>query len=324
MKMRGLTAALAAIAIACLGTITMAAAEYPDRAIKIVVPFPPGGTSDTVARLVANGLSERLRQTVLVENKGGGGTMIGTQSVARSAPDGYTLLWLSPPFAVNPSLQDKAGYDPIKDFAPIAMIAAVPLALIVPEKSPYASLADLVAAAKANPGKLNYGSSGYGGSPHLATELFATMEGIKLSHVPYQGSAPAVTDLIAGQTDLVFDTVFLTYPQVKGGKARALAQTGPGRSPMMPDVPTMKEAGLPTYTVTSWFGLAAPAGTPPAIIDSLNAAVNEVLKSKALQENLAKQGVDILGGSVAEATAHVASEVKRWETVVRAASARVQ
>jgi tripartite-type tricarboxylate transporter receptor subunit TctC len=306
------------------GTAAAAEASFPTRTIKIVVPFPPGGSSDTVARLLAAGMSQKLGQTVIVDNRGGAGTIIGTDMVAKSPGDGYTLLWMATPFAINVTLFKSLPYDTFKDFTPVIDGVAIPLVLIVPPDSPYKSVAELIAGAKKVPGKLNYGSSGLGGSPHLATEMFASMAGIKLTHVPYKGSAPAVQDLLAGQTNMVFDTLFLTLPQIKAGKARALAQTGKTRSPLLPDVPTVAEAGLPGYEATSWLSVAAPASTPPEIIKKLNAAAFETLTSPELREVLLKQGATVIADTPQEATARLKVEVERWGKAVRESGATAE
>ncbi|OZI72630.1 Bug family tripartite tricarboxylate transporter substrate binding protein [Bordetella genomosp. 2] len=296
---------------------------YPSRPIKLVVPFPPGGTSDTVARVLAKGMGERLGQSVIVYNQGGGGTIIGTEAVARSAPDGYTLLWMTTPFAINHTLFAKRPYDTFEDFIPVVDVISVPLVLIVPSNSPAKTLQDLIAMAKKAPGKVAYGSSGPGGSPHLATAMFASKAGLQLNHIPYKGSAPAVMDLVAGQTDFVIDTLFLTRSQIEAGKARALAQTGAARSPLLPDVPTMREAGLDDYEASSWLSLAAPAGTPETIVSRLNATANEVLQDDAVRRSLEDQGLVIAGGSPERARTHLRAEVERWGQAVRDSGATI-
>lgn len=309
------------VALLAVGPLD-AATDYPKKPITIVVPFPPGGTSDIVARLLANGLREKLGQPVLIDNRGGAGTQIGTSLVAKSAPDGYTLLWMATPFAINVSLYKRLPYDTLKDFAPVIDAVSGPLVMIVHPSSPAKTLADLIQMAKKAPDKLTYGSSGNGGSPHLATEMFRSMAGITLTHVPYKGSAPAVTDLIGGQTDLVIDTLFLTTPHVQAGRARALAQTGKVRSKVLPDVPTMSEAGLTGYEATSWMSLAAPAGTPLDVIGRVNTAANAVLQSPEVRDSLAKQGLQTLGGTPQDSLAHLKAEIDRWGQAVRDSGAR--
>ena len=315
---------LIAILSALVAGPARAADTYPARPVKLVVPFPPGGTSDIVARVLANGMRDKLGQQIIIENRGGAGTLIGTELVAKSPPDGYTLLWMTTPFAINASLHKKLPYDTFKDFIPVIDVISVPLMMIVHPSSPAKSVTDLVQMAKSAPGKLSYGSSGSGGSPHLAMEMFKTMAGIDINHIPYKGSAPSVMDLVAGQTDVVIDTLFLTQQQVQAGKARALAQTGTNRSKMVPDVPTMREMGLAGYEATSWMSVAAPAGTPADAIGRLNAAANEVLQSAAVQELFAKQGLEILGGTVQDAARHLQNEVVRWGKAVKDSGAKAE
>lgn len=322
--MSKLTRRVAAAAMLALLPAAAAWAQdaYPSRPIKIVVPFPPGGSSDSVARVLANGLKDKLGQPVIVENKPGAGTIIGTEYVAKSPPDGYTLFWMTTPFAINESLYRTRPYDTFKDIVPVIDVVSNPLVMIVNPASPAKTVADLIAMAKKAPGKLSYGSSGNGGSPHLAMEMFKTAAGVSITHIPYKGSAPAVTDLIAGQTDVVIDTLFLTTPQVKGGKARALAQTGPTRSRLLPDVPTMREAGLEGYEATSWLSLGAPGGTPAAIVNRINAAANEVLQTPAVREQLVGQGLEVHGGTPEDAAKHLRAEVERWGKAVKASGAK--
>jgi len=323
MTFKHLAAACASVLLFVVGAAP-ARAAYPERLVKLVVPFPPGGTSDSLARVMAKGLSDKLGQPVIVDNRAGAGTVIGTEAVLRAPADGYNLIWATTPLAINDSLLPNLPYDTRQDIQPIVNVAQVPLVLIVPAESPLHTLADLIAQAKAAPGTLTYGSSGNGGSPHLASEMLSSMAGIKLIHVPYKGSSPSVMGVIAGQTDMAFDTLFLTLPLVQSGKARALAQTADTRSPLMPDVPTVAEAGLPGYKATSWFMLAARAGTPPDVIERLNAAVNQVLADPELRKTLAGQGLQVAGGSVQDATDHLRNEIDKWGRIVRDSGARAQ
>jgi len=324
--MSKITRRIATAAMLALVPVAAAFAQdaFPSRPIKIVVPFPPGGSSDSVARLLANGMKDKLGQPVIVENKAGAGTIIGTEAVAKSPADGYTLLWMTTPFAINESLYPQRPYDTFKDFTPLIDVVSNPLVMIVNPNSPAKTVKDLIALAKKMPGKLSYGSSGNGGSPHLAMEMFKAAAGVYINHIPYKGSAPAVTDLIGGQTDVVIDTLFLTAPQVAGGKARALAQTGPTRSKLLPDVPTMREAGLAGYEATSWLSLAVPAGTPAAIVGRLNAAANEVLRTPAIRDQLVKQGMEVHGGTPEEAAQHLRAEVDRWGKAIKASGAKAE
>lgn len=311
-----------ALLLALALPLAAAAQALPDKPIRIIVPFPPGGSSDTVARVLAAGMKDKLGQTVLVENKGGAGTVIGTEMVAKSPGDGTTLLWMATPFAINATLFKQLPYDTLKDFTPVIVATTGPLALIVHPSSPYRTVGDLVAAAKKNPGQLTYGSSGNGGSPHLATEMFKHVAGFTAVHVPYKGSAPAVQDLIAGQTSFVFDTVFLTAPFVQAGKARALAQTGRTRAAALPDVPTMVEAGVPNFVATSWLGLAAPSSTPKAVVARINAAANEVLRQPDVLSSLARQGMEPAGGSPEDAARHLKAEIAWWGKAVQDSGAK--
>ncbi len=322
--MSKVTRRVATAALLALAPVAASFAQdaFPSRPIKIVVPFPPGGSSDSVARLLANGMKDKLGQPVIVENKAGAGTIIGTEAVARSPADGYTMLWMTTPFAINESLYKQRPYDTFKDFTPLIDVVSNPLVMIVNPKSPANTVKELIALAKKAPGKLSYGSSGNGGSPHLAMEMFKAAAGVDIKHIPYKGSAPAVTDLIGGQTDVVIDTLFLTAPQVTGGKARALAQTGPTRSKLLPDVPTMREAGLAGYEATSWLSLAVPAGTPAAIVSRLNAAANEALQTPAIRDQLVKQGMEVHGGTPDEAAQHLRAEVERWGKAIAASGAK--
>ena len=276
----GSLAALAA-AICLLAVVAPAIAQsqdaYPSQAIKLMVPWPPGGGVDTTGRMIARPLAERLGQSIVVDNRGGAGGNIGTELAARAKPDGYNLLMGSiSPNAVNIHLYSRLGFDPIKDFEPIVYVASVPNILVVPADSPARTAQDLVAMARANPGKLNYGSGGVGSSQHLAAVQFMSIAGIQIEHIPYKGTAPAEADLIAGQISLMLDTT-TCLPYIASGKMRALAVASKKRNPALPDVPTFDEVGLPGIYASSWYGLMAPAGTPRPLIDKLNAEANHVL-----------------------------------------------
>lgn len=295
--------------------------DYPNRPIKLVVPFPPGGSSDNAARIVANGLAQKLGKPVIVENRGGAGTVPGTQSVASSEPDGYTLLLASTPLAINQTLYSRFPVA-FRDIVPVSVVASIPLVMIVHPSSKANTVSELIQLAKNRNGELTYGSSGNGGSPQLSMEMFQRATGTKFVHVPYKGSAPAVLDLVAGQTDVVVDTVFTTKPQVEAGKARALAQLGAIRSKLLPNVPTLQEQGLAGFDVSSWFLLAAPGKTPPAILDKLNVAVSEMLASKAVQETLDKQGFDPIGGSREDAEKFLRQQIERFGAAVKSAGVK--
>jgi tripartite-type tricarboxylate transporter receptor subunit TctC len=306
-------------------TAALASAQsYPTKPIRIVVPFPPGGATDILARDVAQKLTEAWGQQVIVDNRPGAGGNIGSELVARSAPDGYTLeMGTVGTHAINASLYAKMPYDHLKDFVPVILVAGVPNVLVVNPALPVNSVAELIAYAKANPGKLNFASSGSGTSIHLSAELFKVMAGVQMTHIPYKGSAPALQDLLGGQVQLMFDNLPPSLPQIKAGKLRALAVTTATRAPALPDVPTVAEAGLPGFESSSWFGLLAPAGTPPAIVVKLNAEVAKWLATPDAKERLAKQGANAVGGSPEDFEKHIAAETVKWAKVVKDSGARV-
>ncbi|OZI19088.1 MFS transporter [Bordetella genomosp. 9] len=290
--------------------------SYPSKPVRIVVPYPVGGFNDTLGRLVAAKLGPMWKQTVIVENKPGGGTVIGTQTVAMSPPDGYTLLVVQFPFASNPSLY-KLPYDTEKAFTPVILAGRSPMMLVTHAGSPLRSLKDVLAAAKAKPGALNYGSSGPGSSNHLAMALFENMSGTRMTQVPYKGSTPMLTDLAGGQFDVAMDLLPNALPFLKSGKVRPLAVASAKRSPLMPELPTSAEAGLPGYEVESWHGFVVPAGTPPAIVDKLNRDLNQVLAMPDVKEAFAQQGVVPDGGTPEAFRTFIATQVALWKKVVR-------
>jgi tripartite-type tricarboxylate transporter receptor subunit TctC len=316
-------AAAAAVLSAAPVAIAQAPA-YPTKPIRIVVPFPPGGATDILARDVAQKLTDAWGQSVIVDNRPGAGGNIGSELVAKSAPDGYTLeMGTVGTHAINASLYAKMPYDNVKDFVPIILVAGVPNVLEVNPALPVNSVPELIAYAKANPGKLNFASSGNGTSIHLSGELFKAMAGVEMTHVPYKGSAPALQDLIAGQVQVMFDNLPPSLPQIRAGKLRALAVTSAARAPALPDVPTVAEAGLPGFEASSWFGLLAPAGTPPAIVAQINAEVGKWLATPEAKENLAKQGANAAGGTPEDFAKHIAAETAKWAKVVKASGAKV-
>lgn len=304
---------------------TASFAQYPERPIRIIVPFAAGAGTDAVARFTAQKLEEQLKQPVIVENRVGASGAIGTQAVASAAPDGYTLLFVASPFTtVAAATPTVANYDPIKQFTPIALIAAGPLVWIANSQAPFASMREMIAFAQANPGKLAYGSAGAGGVNHLALELFKLKTGTDILHVPYKGIAPATTDLLGGSIALLTGTIPAVLPHVKGGKARALAVTGDKRSPLMPDVPTMREAGANGTEVYNYWGLVAPAGTPVAIVNRLNAEVQKFLALKDVQERLTNDGVDLTPGGPERLASFIANDYNGWKKLVADAKLKVE
>lgn len=310
---------------AILPGVPAVAAGYPDRPVRIVVPFPAGGSNDVIARLLGTKLNELWAQTVIIDNRAGAGGNIGAESVARAAPDGTTLLLTAPgPLAVNQALYASLPFDPIKDFAPVALIASVPIVLAVNPAVKAKSVGELIKLAKAAPGMLNFGSSGYGSTNHLAGELFKTLAGINIVHVPYRGAAPAMNDLIAGQIPMMFDNMPAIRPQVLGGTIRGLAVAGAKRSPLFPDLPTMVEAGVPGFEASSWFGLVAPAATPPEVMTALMAAVTRVLQDPDVVKKLAEVGAEPGELSGAAFGVFLRAEADKWGKVVTTAGVKIE
>jgi tripartite-type tricarboxylate transporter receptor subunit TctC len=295
---------------------------YPAKPVRIVVPAAPGGTIDIFARAIGQKLGEALGQPVIVENRAGGGTNIGNEAVAKAAPDGYTLLMGGVTIATNPSLYASLAYDPAKDLVPVSILVASGNVLIVNPAVAATSVRELVALAKAQPGRLNFGSPSTGSTPHLAGELFKSIAGVDIVHVPYKGAAPALTDLMAGQLQIGFDNIPPALPHIQSGKLRALAVTSARRSALLPDLPTMGEAGLPGFDVSAWFGLFAPAGTPPEIVTRVQAEAVRALRSPEVRERIAALGFDPLGMTTEESAAYVKAETARWAKIIKASGAR--
>jgi tripartite-type tricarboxylate transporter receptor subunit TctC len=287
-----------------------------------VVPYPAGGGNDVIARLVAEKMAKSLNGSIVVENRGGAGGTIATRQVAKSPPDGYTLLIATSSLAINPSLYPNVGYDPRKDFAPIGLIASSSNVVLVHPSVPARSVVELIALAKERPGKLDFASTGSGSSVHLAAELFASMAGIKINHVPYRGSGPALTDLLGGHVAMMFATLPPAIGLVRENKVRALGTTGPKRSSAFPDLPTIAEAGLPGYEAVLHYGLVAAAGTPRAIVDKLNAALRDALNDESLRERLGKEGAEPLPSSPEEYAADIDREEIKWSKIVRESGAK--
>jgi len=299
-------------------------AAYPEKIIRIVVPFAPGGGTDVIARTLAQEMAKDLGATIIIENKPGAGTVIGTQAVASSEPDGYTLLMGTFANAVNPSLNSKLPYDPHKDFAPVALIARSFNIVVVNPASPIKSIADLIAAGKSDPDKLSYGTYGTGTSAHLAGELFKNMAKVNLTTVPYKGAAPAITDLLGGQIQVMFTTVASAASLIAAGQLRALAVTSAERSPAFPELPTVAEAGVPGYAAESWYGLYAPAKTPVEIIDRLNKSAARAVQSEAFKRLGVNEGLVMVAGEPAELDHYVRGEEERWRKVIQDANIRIE
>ena len=314
-----------ALAFAAFFSPALALADYPERPIKLIVPFAAGAGTDAVARFTAQKLEEQLKQPVVVENRVGASGAIGAQAVASAAPDGYTLLFVASPFTtVAAATPATANYDPVKQFVPIALIAAGPLVWIANAQAPFASLREMIAYGKANPGKLTYGSAGSGGVNHLALELFMMKTDTDILHVPYKGIAPAITDLLGGSIMTLTGTIPAVLPYVKSGKARALAVTGDKRSPLLPDVPTVKETGANGTEVYNYWGIVAPTGTPQAIVQRLNAEVQKFLAQKEVQERLASDGVDLTPGGPERLAMFIAHDYNGWKKLVTDAKLKLE
>ena len=315
--MRNAASVLVKIAAALLAlTATAAAQDYPTKPIRLVIPFPPGGSNDVVGRMVAQQLGERLGKQVVVDNRGGAGGIIGTEAAAKSAPDGYTLLIISIAHSVSPWLY-KLQYDPIKSFVPVAILASGPNVLVVNPELPVHSVPELITLAKQKPGELNYASAGIGSFQHLGGELFKLTAGVNIVHVPYKGGGPAMTDVLGGYTRIMFSSLVQTTPFVLNGQLRALGTSGLKRNAALPDVPTIAEAGLPGYEATNWWGVVAPAGTPPAIVEKLHNEIAAVQNSPLTKVQFAAQGADIVQMTSAEFGSFMEKEMNKWERVVK-------
>ncbi|WP_225984787.1 tripartite tricarboxylate transporter substrate binding protein [Noviherbaspirillum aerium] len=312
-----MTVTLAAAAAASGIAVPSALAAYPEKLVRIIVPFAPGGGTDLIARILGSEMSKDLGQSVIIENKPGAGTIIGTDSVAKSAPDGYTLLLATFAHAVNPSLQPKLPYVTDKAFAPVILIGRSPNVLVVKPDSPYKSVQDIIVAAKAKPGGLTFASQGNGTSAHLAGELFKNLAKLDLTHVPYKGAGPALTDLIGGQVDMMFGTAAAVAPFLQSGKLRALGVTTTQRSQAMPNVPAIAESSVPGYAAESWYGLYAPVGTPPEIIAKLNAAAKKAILTETFRKQAKDEGVIIAAGEPAELDTYVRGEEIRWRKIIK-------
>jgi tripartite-type tricarboxylate transporter receptor subunit TctC len=315
------------LAAAALVLVALALAafadEYPNRPIRLIVPFPPGGSNDVVGRLIAKVLSEKIGQQVFVDNRGGAGGMIGTEALAKAVPDGYTLGIVSIAHAVNPALHP-ITYDPIKSFEPVSILATGPNVLVVNPELPVKSVKDLIALAKQKPGELNYASAGIGSFQHLGGELFKLQAGVNIVHVPYKGGGPAMQDVLAGHVKIMFSSLIQTSPFIKSGQLRPLATGGEKRSPVLPDVPTIAEAGVPGYAANNWWGIMAPAGTPKPIVEKLYQKIQLALQSPEMQEAFAREGASPVTMTSAQFQDFIKAEIVKWGRVVKEGGIKAQ
>ncbi|HTO49846.1 MAG TPA: tripartite tricarboxylate transporter substrate binding protein [Burkholderiales bacterium] len=317
--LRNSLAVLLAIALGIQMPSSALAQSYPTRPVRLIIPFPPGGSNDIVGRMIAAQLGDRLGQQIVPDNRGGAGGTIGTELAAKAPADGYTLLLISTAYAFNTSIYKKLPYDPVSSFVPVALLGSGPGVLVINPGLPVNSVAELVAFAKERPGKLNNASAGVGSFQHLASELFRIQAGIQWLHVPYKGGGPAMMDLIAGQADVSVGSLIQMLPHIRSGKLKALGTTGAKRSPVLPDVPTVAEAGVPGYEATNWWGLLAPAGTPQTIVDRVHQEVGAVQASAETKKRFESEGAEARGMSPAEFGAFIAAETTKWAQVVKEA-----
>ncbi len=311
--------------IALCATPTLASAQtWPARPVRIVVPSPPAGGTDIIARVMADNFSKVFKQQFYVENRPGAGNMIGIESVARAAPDGYTFLMTASTLSLNSVLYKKISYDPIKDFAPITIAATAPNVLIINPAVPAKTLKEFIALAKKQAGKMTYGTPGIGTSPHMSMELFKSLAGVDLQHIPYRGTAPALTDVLSGQITAMFSNALTAKPQIDAGKVRALGVTTATRSGTMPDIPSIAEAGVPGYDAVQWYGFLAPAGTPQPILAQIHAEATKALNSAEMKEKLASDGAEPAPSTPEAFAAHIRNEIEKWRKVAKAAGIEPQ
>jgi len=316
--------AVAALLAACASTAAVAQ-TYPLKTIRWIVPFPPGGGNDTIARLVAQKLTASIGQQVIVDNRPGAGGTIGAEAAAKSPGDGYTLFLAGvATHGINPNLRKKLPYDAIKDFHAVSLIASAPLLVVVHPSLPARSVKDLIALAKARPGQINYASNGAGGSSHLAVELFDMMTGVRMTHIPYKGLTPALTDLLSGEVQVMFSSAVAMLPQVKAGRLRAIAMTGSKRSAAIPNVPTVAESGVPGYETGSWYGVVVPTGTPKAAVDRLSREIQTIVKSQDITSKLNEEAVIPVGSTPEAFDKHIRAELARWAKVIKAAKIELE
>jgi tripartite-type tricarboxylate transporter receptor subunit TctC len=299
------------------------AGRYPEKSIRFIVPFPPGAANDILARGVGQKLAERWGQAVVVDNRGGAGGVLGTTLAAKAAPDGYTIVLVPATHAINVSLYSKPPFDAVRDFSPISLIATGAYMLVVNPSLPAKSVKELISLAKAKPGRLNFGSAGTGNATHLVGELMKRMAGIDMTHVPYKGVSPALADVIGGQVDMMFGSISATSPQARAGKVRALAITSAKRSTAVPDVPTLNEAGVPGYDAVGWWGVLAPAGTAPGIVNRLNNEIRDIVEQPEMRQWLQRQGFEPASGTPAQFAQFIKGEIVKWGEIVQASGARL-
>ena len=314
--MRTLRSLLQAAGVLLLLSAAAAAQDYPTKPVRLIIPFPPGGSNDVVGRMIATHLGEHLGKQVIVDNRSGAGGVIGTEIAANAPPDGYTLLVVSIAHAVNPWLY-KLNYDPIKSFAPVGIMGSGPNVLAINPGLPVNSVKELIALAKQKPGEIQYASAGVGSFQHLGSELFKLEAGVDMLHVPFKGGGPAMIDVMGGHTKLLFSSLVQTTPQIKAGKLKALGTGGTKRSPVLPDVPTIAEAGVPTYEAVNWWGIVAPAGTPQPLIDKLHQAIEAVQTSPEVEKQFASEGAEIVRMGIPDFGTFMEKEMKKWERVVK-------
>ena len=317
MKLGALSALSATVFVLGAGPAPVFAQKYPDKPVRLIVPFAPGGGTDVLGRFLAAKLSDSLGVSVLIENRGGAGGTIGTELAARSAPDGYTMLFTSASHSFNPNLYTKLGYDALKDFAPVTLVAMVPHLLVVHPSLPVKNVKELIALARQRPGQVFFASGGTGSSVHLAAALFIAMTKADMTHVPYRGGGPAMTGVLSGEASVMFPTMQSVMPLVKSGRLRALAISTATRSPALPGTPSIAEAGVPGYDATGWYGMLAPTGTPQAVVDRLHAEVVKILTTPELKERLAGEGAVAVGNTSAQFDKFIRDEISKWAKIIR-------